>query len=159
MRNGGNVWSGLTINQVQLDKALVLRTSKTSQPVVHALDKCPLVVRCVEALDRTDPLKPVAARPDGEPWGDRQAFSKAWRKYAKAAGIPNSVWISTIAPLASPRPRAPAPPTTIWRATPAMPAKASRAGFTSARPSRFPSASRRSVELREAKLPNKGVWK
>ena len=51
-----------------------------------------MVVRCVEALDRTDPFKPVAARPDGEPWGDRQAFSKAWRKYAKAAGIPNSVW-------------------------------------------------------------------
>ena len=92
VRRGHKVWTGMTIDKIQLDEPLVVRTSKTSQPVVHSLNKCPLVVRCREALDRTDPFKPVAARADGQPWGDRQAFSKAWRKYATAVGIPKSLW-------------------------------------------------------------------
>ena len=92
VRRGTRVWSGMTIDRVQLTDNLVVRTSKTAQAVVHAIDKCALVVRCIKHLDRTDPCKPVAARPDGKPWADRQAFSKAWRRYATAAGIPKSVW-------------------------------------------------------------------
>lgn len=92
VRRGTKVWSGMTIDRIQLADNLVVRTSKTTQPVVHALDKCELVVRCVNHLDRTDPRKPVAARSNGQPWADRQAFSKAWRRYATAAGIPKSVW-------------------------------------------------------------------
>jgi hypothetical protein len=92
VRRGPKVWSGMTIDRIQLADNLVVRTSKTTQPVVHALDKCELVVRCVRHLDRGNPFAPVAARPDGKPWADRQAFSKAWRHYATAAGIPKSVW-------------------------------------------------------------------
>jgi integrase len=92
VRRGTKVWSGMTIDRIQLTENLVVRTSKTRQPVVHALSKCELVVRCLNHLDRTDPFKPVAARTDGKPWADRQAFSKIWRRYATAAGIPKSVW-------------------------------------------------------------------
>jgi integrase len=92
VRRGPKVWAGMTIDKIQLADNLVVRTSKTAQPVVHALDKCELVVRCVRHLGRGNPFAPVAARPNGKPWADRQAFSKAWRLYATAVGIPKSVW-------------------------------------------------------------------
>jgi hypothetical protein len=92
VRRGAKVWSGMTIDQLQPDGVLSVRTSKTGQPVAHAIGKCTLVMRCLERLDRSNPLAPVAARPDGKPWADRQSFSKAWRKYATAAGLPKNVW-------------------------------------------------------------------
>jgi hypothetical protein len=92
VRRGPKVWSGMTIDQIQPDRELAVRTSKTGQPVVHAINKCTLIMRCIERLDRTNPIAPVASRPGGRPWADRQAFSKAWRKYATEAGVPKSVW-------------------------------------------------------------------
>jgi hypothetical protein len=91
VRRGIKVWSGMTIDLIQVDRDLVVRTSKTSQPVVHAIDKCGLVMRCVALLDRSDPMRPVASRPDGKPWPDRQAFAKVWRKHATAAGVPKAI--------------------------------------------------------------------
>ena len=46
IRRGSKVWSGMTIDLVRLDRDLVVRTSKTGQPVIHAIDKCELVARC-----------------------------------------------------------------------------------------------------------------
>jgi hypothetical protein len=92
VRRGSKVWSGMTINQLQPDGILSVRTSKTGQPVAHVIDKCTLVMRCLERLDRSNPFAPVAARPDGKPWADRQSFGKAWRKYATATGLPKNVW-------------------------------------------------------------------
>jgi hypothetical protein len=92
VRRGSKVWSGMTIDQLQPDGVLSVRTSKTGQPVAHVIDKCTLVMRCLERLDRSNPFAPVAARPDGKPWPDRQSFAKAWRKYATTAGLPKNVW-------------------------------------------------------------------
>jgi hypothetical protein len=88
---GTKVRSGMTIDLIQVDRDLVVRTSKTSQPVVHAINKCGLVMRCVALLDRTAPTRPVASKPDGKPWPDRQAFAKVWRKHATAAGVPKAI--------------------------------------------------------------------
>ena len=92
VRRGSKVWSGMTIDQLQPGGVLSVRTSKTGQPVAHVIDKCTLIMRCLERLDRSDPFAPVAARTDGKPWPDRQSFGKAWRKYATAAGLPKNVW-------------------------------------------------------------------
>jgi hypothetical protein len=91
IRVGDRVWCGLTWDQLQLDFDLKIRTSKTGQPVVHALSACPLVVKCLSVPGR--PTEgPVAARRDGRPWGDRRSFGKAWRKVASTAGLPKDVW-------------------------------------------------------------------
>jgi hypothetical protein len=92
VQRGSKIWSGMTIDQLRPGGVLSVRTSKTGQPVAHAIDKCTLVMRCLERLDRSNPFAPVAARPDGKPWADRQSFAKAWRKYATAAGLPKNVW-------------------------------------------------------------------
>jgi hypothetical protein len=51
VRRGPKVWSGMTIDQIQPDGELAVRTSKTGQPVVHAINKCTLIMRCIERLD------------------------------------------------------------------------------------------------------------
>jgi integrase len=91
IRVGGRIWRGLTWDRLQLGADLRVRTSKTGQPVVHALDACLLVTRCLMAPNRPKE-GPVAARADGQPWGDRRSFGKAWRKVASAAGLPKNIW-------------------------------------------------------------------
>lgn len=93
IRVGAKVWSGMTMGMILTEnKILRVRTSKTGQYVVHDLDKCELVVRCLSALGPTDPDLPVARRKDGSPWSTHMEFGKLWRQYANAAGIPKSIW-------------------------------------------------------------------
>jgi hypothetical protein len=88
---GDRYWRGLRMEMLRLDNPLVVTTSKTKKPVVHALASCELVVECLEKIgDASD--GPVARQANGQPWRDRQQFSKAWREIAKAAGIPAKVW-------------------------------------------------------------------
>lgn len=88
---GDRYWRGLRLEMLRLDNPLVVTTSKTKKPVVHALASCELVVECLEKIG--DALEgPVARQSNGQPWRDRQQFSKAWREIATAAGIPAKVW-------------------------------------------------------------------
>lgn len=86
------VWTGMTIDLIAVDRMLQVRTSKTAQIVAHDLAKCELVVKCLDRLDLSSPLRPVAARPDGSPWPDRRSFAKHWRVYADRANVPRTVF-------------------------------------------------------------------
>jgi hypothetical protein len=86
----GKIWRGITMDMLTLGEELVVRTSKTGQPVVHATASCELVVECLRKIDEKE--GPAARQANGLPWPDRQSFSKAWREIAKEAGIPKSVW-------------------------------------------------------------------
>ncbi|UFW72864.1 hypothetical protein [Bradyrhizobium sp. WU425] len=93
VHHGAKVWSGMTMSMILTDnKILRVRTSKTGQYVVHDLDKCELVARCLKLLGPVDPEMPVARRKDGSPWPTHMDFGKLWREYADAAGVPKSVW-------------------------------------------------------------------
>jgi hypothetical protein len=92
IRQGGRVWSGLTLDLIMPGKTLTVRTSKTSQPVVHLLDECELIMRCMPHIDRSIVNAPVAVSSQGMPWSDHRAFGKAWARIAKLAGIPKGVW-------------------------------------------------------------------
>jgi predicted RNase H-like HicB family nuclease len=92
IKKGSRVWSGLTLDRIDVGRELVIRTSKTGQPVVHRISNCPLIMKCIPHIDRTNPLAPVALSSRGLPWNDHRAFGKAWRKYAALAGIPETVW-------------------------------------------------------------------
>jgi integrase len=92
IRCGSRVWSGLTLNRIVADGELLVRTSKTSQPVAHRIAKCDLVMRCIPYIDRVSPHAPVALNSRGQPWADHRAFGKAWRRYANAAGVPATTW-------------------------------------------------------------------
>lgn len=92
IRKGRFVWSGLTLDMIAPGKTLVVRTSKTSQPVVHLIDECKLIMSCMPFIDRSIPNAPVAQSSRGTPWNDHRAFGKAWRRYAKGAGVPPAVW-------------------------------------------------------------------
>lgn len=83
----GKVWRGMTMNMITLDTDLKIRTSKTGQPVVHKTSACQLVVLVLAAFGPDEWKGPVACRPDGTPFPDRQSYAKAWRKIAKAVGI------------------------------------------------------------------------
>jgi hypothetical protein len=89
---GDKYWRGMTMEMIRLGDTLVVRTSKTGKPVVHALASCQLVVECLQKIDKSVMNGPVARQADGSPWRDRQSFSKAWREIARAAGIPENVW-------------------------------------------------------------------
>jgi hypothetical protein len=56
------------------------------------LDEDYLILTMIHSAKGKEIGAPVAARPDGKPWPDRQSFAKAWRKYATAAGLPKYVW-------------------------------------------------------------------
>lgn len=93
VHHGAKVWSGMTMSMILTDnKILRVRTSKTGQYVVHDLDKCELVARCLNLLGPVDPEMPVARRKDDSPWPTHMDFGKLWREYADAAGVPKSVW-------------------------------------------------------------------
>jgi hypothetical protein len=89
---GDKHWRGMTMEMIRLEDTLVVKTSKTGKPVVHALASCQLVVECLEKIGKSVMDGPVARQADGSPWRDRQSFSKAWREIARAAGIPENVW-------------------------------------------------------------------
>jgi hypothetical protein len=89
---GAKYWRGMTMEMILLGDTLVVRTSKTGKPVVHALASCQLVVECLQKIGKSVVNGPVARQADGSPWRDRQSFSKAWREIARAAGIPENVW-------------------------------------------------------------------
>jgi len=89
---GDKYWRGMTMEMIRLEDTLVVKTSKTGKPVVHALASCQLVVECLEKIGKSAMTGPVARQTDGSPWRDRQSFSKAWREIARAAGIPENVW-------------------------------------------------------------------
>jgi hypothetical protein len=60
------LWSGMTMGLILADnKILRVRTWKTSQYVVHNLDKSEVVARCLEVLGSVDPEVSVARRKDG----------------------------------------------------------------------------------------------
>ena len=83
----GKAWRGLTLDMITLDADLRIRTSKTGQPVVHTTSACQLVVLALAAFESDEWKGPVACRPDGTPFPDRQSYAKAWRKVARAVGI------------------------------------------------------------------------
>jgi hypothetical protein len=87
---GVRFWRGITMDMLKLGDQLVVQTSKTGQPVVHAIASCELVVDCLRRIEAID--GPVARQPNGLPWPDHQAYGKEWRKIATAAGIPKNVW-------------------------------------------------------------------
>ena len=89
---GDKYWRGMTMEMIRIEDTLVVKTSKTGKPVVHALASCQLVVECLEKIGKSATDGPVARQADGSPWRDRQSFSKAWREIARAAGIPENVW-------------------------------------------------------------------
>lgn len=89
---GEKYWRGMTMAMIRLGDTLVVQTSKTGKPVVHALASCQLIVECLEKIGKSVADGPVARQADGSPWRDRQSFSKAWRETARAAGIPENVW-------------------------------------------------------------------
>jgi hypothetical protein len=92
IRSGVRVWKGLTWEQITLGSDLVIRTSKTGQPVVHALSACQLVKRGLESVPDHPTEGPIVTRKDGLPWMDRRSFGKLWREVATAAGVPRDVW-------------------------------------------------------------------
>jgi hypothetical protein len=92
IRQGRRVWSGLTLEKIHESAELVVRTSKTGQPVAHRISKCDLIMRCMPFVNRSDPTAPVALNARGMPWADHRAFGKAWRRRANAAGVPPSTW-------------------------------------------------------------------
>jgi hypothetical protein len=93
IRRGKKVWHGMTIGMIlNDDKLLRVRTSKTAQFVAHAIEKCELVMMCLEKLDQVEPDQPVACRADGSPWTDHRDFGKHWRSYANKAEVPKNVW-------------------------------------------------------------------
>jgi hypothetical protein len=89
---GDKYWRGMTMEMIDIEDTLVVKTSKTGKPVVHALASCQLVVECLEKIGKSVTDGPVARQADGSPWRDRQSFSKAWREIARAAGISENVW-------------------------------------------------------------------
>ena len=87
---GNKFWRGITMDMLKLGDQLVVQTSKTGQPVMHAIASCQLVVDCLRRIESSD--GPVARQANGLPWSDHQAYGKEWRKIATAAGIPKNVW-------------------------------------------------------------------
>lgn len=83
----GKVWRGLTMDAISLGEDLKIRTSKTSQPVVHRLNSCELVVLTLRSFSAEEWVGPVARRRDLSPFPDRQSYAKAWRPIATAAGL------------------------------------------------------------------------
>jgi hypothetical protein len=92
IRAGRRVWFGLTLDRIDAGRELIVRTSKTGQPVAHRISECDLIMRCMPFIERSDPTGPVALSSRGIPWNDHRAFGRAWRRYAKAAGVPEKVW-------------------------------------------------------------------
>lgn len=88
---GGRIWRGMTMDMINLEDDLVIRTTKTGQPVVHAIASCELVVRCLKAMPLWNRDGPVAIRRDGLPWYDSGEYSAAWREIADAAGVPRTI--------------------------------------------------------------------
>ncbi|MGE3279947.1 MAG: tyrosine-type recombinase/integrase [Alphaproteobacteria bacterium] len=96
-RGEGWRWSkGLTWTDIDRDRVLRKRTSKTEAPVTIDLNDYPLVTaelnRAIAAWGETPRIGPVIidAR-TGEPF-KRRAFAERWREIARAAGIPDDVW-------------------------------------------------------------------
>ena len=83
----GKVWRGLTMEQISLDTSLRIRTSKTGQPVIHKTAACELVILALGAFAPDEWTGPVARRPDGTPFPDRQSYAKVFRKIANTVGI------------------------------------------------------------------------
>lgn len=81
------VWRGLTMEQISLDTSLRIRTSKTGQPVIHKTSACELVILALGAFGSDEWTGPVARRPDGTPFPDRQSYGKVFREIADAVGI------------------------------------------------------------------------
>jgi hypothetical protein len=93
IRRSNKVWHGMTIGMtINDEKLLRVRTSKTAQFVAHAIEKCELVMMCLEKLGPMEPDRPVACRVDGSPWTDHRDFGKHWRTYANKADVPKNVW-------------------------------------------------------------------
>lgn len=93
IRRGKKVWHGMTVGMILNDEKLLrVRTSKTAQFVAHAIEKCELVMMCLEKLGAADRDQPVACRVDGSPWTDHRDFGKHWREYANKAEVPKNVW-------------------------------------------------------------------
>jgi hypothetical protein len=51
---GEKFWRGITMDMLKLGAQLVVQTSKTGQPVVHAIDSCQLVVNCLRIIEAVD---------------------------------------------------------------------------------------------------------
>lgn len=93
IRRGKKIWHGMTVGMIlNEEKLLRVRTSKTAQFVAHAIEKCELVMMCLEKLGALDSDRPVACRADGTPWSDHRDFGKHWRLYANNADVPKGVW-------------------------------------------------------------------
>jgi hypothetical protein len=78
IRRGKKVWHGMTLGMILNDEKLLrVRTSKTAQFVAHAVEKCELVMMCLEKLDLVDADQPVAFRADIRVGRQAQHIAKA----------------------------------------------------------------------------------
>jgi len=57
---GDKYWRGMTMEMIRIEDTLVVKTSKTGKPVVHALASCQLVVECLEKIGKSATDGPVA---------------------------------------------------------------------------------------------------
>ena len=149
IRIGAKVWRGLTWDRLRLGDDLLIRTSKTGQPVTHAIDACALVVRCLRSRAPAPTNGPIVTRKDGLPFMDRRSYAKAWRQIATAVGLPKELWNMDTRASALPKPPRPACPTMISRKAPPTPTRRSPAVFISAAAIGFPLGSRKSARACE----------
>jgi hypothetical protein len=89
-------WFGLTWDHIDADMVLRVTPSKTNHTTMAKsaadLQQCPLALReiaLVPAERRVGPV--IVSERTGHPWTAQQ-FNRAWRKVARAAGVPDEVW-------------------------------------------------------------------
>jgi integrase len=90
---GGRRWAhGLTWADITADTTIVKETTKTGAVVAHDLKLCPLsysTLGLVPADQRVGPL--IIDENAGRPYA-AHAYTREWRKIARAAGVPDHVW-------------------------------------------------------------------
>lgn len=90
---GGRRWvRGLTWADISADMTITKETTKTGAVVSYDLKLCPLVLALLDKVPparRVGPL--IVDETVGRPYAEH-AYAREWRKIARAAGIPDTVW-------------------------------------------------------------------
>jgi hypothetical protein len=87
----GLLWTHINADLI-LDLTPVKTIKSSGLKTVHDLKAMPLVTTEFDRIDRDRRVGPVVlAETTGMPW-EGTAFSKRWRKIARAAGVPDAVW-------------------------------------------------------------------
>ena len=92
-RTGLTRWApGLVWQMIDRDLVLRIETSKTGAVVTHALGSMPLVAAELARIPKDRRVGPLVVNENtGQPYL-ALVFSRNWRKIARAAGIPDTVW-------------------------------------------------------------------